>query len=89
MAEATRVIAKGDLTHKVEAGSRDEVGVLADSFNEMTDHLREANAKLVEWGTTLERKVEERTRELRDIQEHLVQSEKLRLDREARGRDRP
>lgn len=77
MAEATRVIAKGDLTHKVEAGSRDEVGVLADSFNEMTDHLREANAKLVEWGTTLERKVEERTRELRDIQEHLVQSEKL------------
>jgi two-component system NtrC family sensor kinase len=77
MAEATRVIAQGDLSHKVEVGSRDEIGVLADSFNEMTEHLREANAKLVEWGTTLERKVEERTRELRDIQEHLVQSEKL------------
>jgi len=77
MAEATRVIAKGDLSHKVEVGSRDEIGVLADSFNEMTEHLREANVKLVEWGTTLERKVEERTRELRDIQEHLVQSEKL------------
>jgi two-component system NtrC family sensor kinase len=77
MAEATRVIAQGDLSRKVEAGTRDEVGALADSFNEMTDHLREANAKLLEWGTTLERKVEERTRQLRDIQEHLIQSEKL------------
>jgi two-component system NtrC family sensor kinase len=77
MAAATRVIARGDLSHKVEVSSRDEVGALADSFNEMTDHLREANAKLVEWGTTLEGKVEERTRQLRDIQEHLVQSEKL------------
>jgi two-component system NtrC family sensor kinase len=77
MARATREIAKGDLSHKVEAASRDEVGDLADSFNRMTDHLREANAKLVEWGKTLERKVDDRTRELREIQEHLVQSEKL------------
>jgi two-component system NtrC family sensor kinase len=77
MAEATRVIAKGDLSHRVQVSSRDEIGALADSFNEMIDHLREANAKLVEWGTTLERKVEDRTRELRDIQEHLLQSEKL------------
>ena len=77
MAVAAREISRGDLSHKVEVNSHDEIGELADSFNLMTDHLREANAKLVDWGRTLEKKVEERTQELREIQAHLVQSEKL------------
>jgi two-component system NtrC family sensor kinase len=77
MAVAAREISRGDLSHEVEVSSRDEIGELADSFNLMTDHLREANAKLVDWGRTLEKKVEERTQELREIQAHLVQSEKL------------
>ena len=77
MAVATREIAKGDLSHKVEVSSRDEIGALADSFNQMTDHLRKANEKLIDWGKTLERKVDERTQELREIQSHLIQSEKL------------
>ena len=77
MAAAARRVAGGDLTQKVEAGTRDEVGALAHSFNEMTFHLREANEKLVEWGKTLERKVDERTRELSEIQAHLIQAEKL------------
>ncbi len=77
MAAATREIAKGQLSHKVEMNSRDEIGALAESFNQMTDHLRGANEKLVEWGKTLEKKVEERTQELREIQAHLIQSEKL------------
>ena len=77
MAQATQEIAKGDLTHKVDVHSRDEIGTLADSFNRMTDHLRDANQALIDWGTTLENKVEERTKELVEIQAHLVQSEKL------------
>jgi two-component system NtrC family sensor kinase len=77
MAVAAGEISRGDLSHKVEVSSHDEIGALADSFNLMTDHLREANAELVNWGRTLEKKVEERTRELREIQAHLVQSEKL------------
>jgi two-component system NtrC family sensor kinase len=77
MALATREIAKGDLDHFVEVDSRDELGALADAFVQMTCHLREANEKLVEGAKTLEWKVEERTRELREIQSHLIQSEKL------------
>ncbi len=77
MVVATQEIAKGDLSHKVPITSRDEIGALACSFNQMTDDLREANEKLLDWGRTLARKVEERTGELRDIQSHLVQSEKL------------
>ena len=77
MVVATREIAKGDLSHKVEVNSRDEIGTLADSFNRMTEDLRQANEKLMDWGRTLERKVEERTQELRQVQSHLIQSEKL------------
>jgi two-component system, NtrC family, sensor kinase len=77
MAVAAGEISRGDLSYKVEVSSHDEIGELADSFNLMTDHLREANAKLVDWGRTLEKKVEDRTQELREIQAHLVQSEKL------------
>jgi len=77
MVIATQEIAKGDLSHKVEVNSRDEIGYLADSFNLMTANLKTANQKLIEWGRTLEKKVEERTRELREMQAHLIQSEKL------------
>lgn len=77
MALATQEIAKGDLAHFVDVDCRDELGALAESFNQMTRHLREANEKLVEGAKTLEWKVEERTQELREIQSHLIQSEKL------------
>ncbi len=77
MVFATQRIAEGDLSHKVDVKSKDEVGILADSFNQMTTDLKTANEKLIEWGRTLEKKVEERTKELREAQAHLFQTEKL------------
>jgi two-component system NtrC family sensor kinase len=77
MVEATQKISKGDLSHKLTVKSRDEIGSLADSFNQMTEELKIANEKLVDWTKTLEKKVEERTREIKEIQAHLIQSEKL------------
>ncbi len=77
MVLATQRIAHGDLNHHVEFDFRDEVGQLAKSFNQMTENLKVANENLIQWGKTLEKRVEERTRELRDMQTHLIQSEKL------------
>ncbi len=77
MMVATQEIARGDLYHRVEVQSDDEIGYLAESFNQMTDKLRAANEKLLDWGKTLEKKVEERTQELTMMQAHLLQSEKL------------
>ncbi len=77
MVIATQVISKGDLAHRVKVNSKDEIGYLAESFNQMTVNLQTANEKLIEWGKTLEKKVEERTIELREMQAHLIQSEKL------------
>jgi len=77
MMVATQEIARGDLSHRVEVQSHDEIGYLAESFNQMTEKLRTANEKLLDWGKTLEKKVDERTRELTMMQSHLIQSEKL------------
>ncbi len=77
MVLATQRIAKGDLSQKLNITSKDEIGALADSFDQMTRELKAANEKLIEWGTTLEKKVEERTKELTEMQSHLIQSEKL------------
>ncbi len=77
MVVATQVISKGDLAHRLRVNSRDEIGYLAESFNRMTANLETANDKLIEWTKTLEKRVEERTKELREMQSHLIQSEKL------------
>lgn len=77
MVLATQRIAHGDLNYHVEFDFRDEVGQLAKSFNQMTENLKVANENLIQWGKTLEKRVEERTRELREMQTHLIQSEKL------------
>ena len=78
MVIATKRIARGDLSHRLRSGFRDEVGQLAQSFNQMTENLRLANENLIQWGKTLEKRVEERTEELREMQDYLLQSEKLR-----------
>jgi two-component system NtrC family sensor kinase len=77
MVDAAGKIASGDLDHMVPVESQDEIGRLARAFNRMIDELSLAHEDLTQWGRTLERRVEERTRELRDTQDQLVVSEKL------------
>jgi len=74
---ATNEIAKGDLDHKVSTNLKDEIGQLANSFNQMTDDLNKANQKLIHWGKTLEKQVDERTKKIKEMQDSLIQSEKL------------
>jgi two-component system NtrC family sensor kinase len=74
---ATGKIAQGDLRHRVDLKGQDEIGQLARAFNLMTDELSLAHEDLTQWGRTLERRVEERTRELRETQDQLIVSEKL------------
>jgi len=77
MVTATDKIARGDLNHRLEIDDKDEIGQLAHSFNRMTEDLKNANDNLTQWGKMLEKRVEERTRELRETQGYLIQSEKL------------
>lgn len=77
LVEGTRKIAEGDLDYSIPLKSADEIGQLASSFNQMTSDLKRADDKLIDWGKTLEQKVQQRTKELRLAENQLFQSEKL------------
>jgi len=77
MADAAKKISEGDYSQKVEVSTDDEIGFLANNFNTMVAELGRAHQELKESAETLERKVEQRTTELRAMQAHLIQSEKL------------
>jgi len=71
--EGAERIGSGDLDQKIEVHTGDELEALADRFNRMTSQLRESYAGL-------ERKVEERTRELQSsLEQQTAISEILRV----------
>jgi two-component system NtrC family sensor kinase len=73
----TKHLAAGDLDHKIEISSRDEIGELAESFNNMTTKLKKAHSELTDWGRTLENRVEEKTAELKRANEQMIQVERM------------
>ena len=84
-------VSDGDLSYKTSVKSRDEIGLLGVAFNDMLMRLNKAHqelqSKTVELhdafnkisllNITLEKRVEERTKELREKQHQLVQAGKL------------
>jgi len=77
LVEGTQRVAQGDLDYVIPVRTRDEIGALAASFNEMTSALRKARGELASLVETLEERIEERTRALQETQAQLIQSEKL------------
>lgn len=71
LARGTESIADGDLDVHVSEESDDEVGVLARSFNRMTERLRTAMNLEREFSRDLEQRVQEKTREIGETREHL------------------
>jgi two-component system NtrC family sensor kinase len=77
LVEGTRGVARGEFGRRIPVRSADEIGELAASFNQMDEALGKARGELDALVATLELRVEERTRELRDAQHQLIQTEKL------------
>jgi two-component system NtrC family sensor kinase len=77
LVEGTKLVAHGALTHRIPVRTGDEIGVLATSFNRMTETLAKTQGELNALVETLEQRVVERTRELQAAQQQLIQSEKL------------
>jgi two-component system NtrC family sensor kinase len=71
------LVAEGDLESRVPVTSRDELGELSETVNRMTESLGRADRELKGWADSLENKVEERSREIKLMQEQLRRSEKL------------
>jgi two-component system NtrC family sensor kinase len=67
----------GDLSVRVPVRSKDEMGGLALSWNEMTEDLQHAREELEGLNRTLEQRVEEKTRELEQTHRRMVVVEKM------------
>ena len=73
----TERIASGKLGYQIPVHSHDEVGELAQSFNDMSNRLQVAQAEITAWAHTLEERVDEKTRELKQAHQRMLHVEKM------------
>jgi signal transduction histidine kinase len=76
--------ARGNFGHAVPVTSRDELGHLTRTFNHMGRELESSHSLIAQqkseietWNRELQARVEEKTRELRALQDQLLQSQKM------------
>ena len=62
LVRTSRAIASGDLTKRTEIESKDEIGVLANTFDEMTEHLQQRTLELEKTNRILEQMDEAKMR---------------------------
>ncbi len=74
---ATKTAAHGNLDQAVSIRSRDELGELSGSFNNMISELKRSRDAIEEWTQTLEHRVQERTQELQQVQDQLIRAGKM------------
>jgi signal transduction histidine kinase len=84
VASGSHQIAAGKLDTRIPEEGRDEIGELAADFNRMAATLDDARTKITQqtteilaWNQTLEKRVEEKTAELRQAQDLLLRSRSL------------
>jgi two-component system, NtrC family, nitrogen regulation sensor histidine kinase NtrY len=62
LAEATHEISRGNFDHQIDVRAQDELGMLVQSFNRMTEQLGEGRRQINEFTQSLEQAIEERER---------------------------
>jgi len=78
LSKAAEQLGKGNYDVKVDLPpTSDEIGVLASNFEVMVRELRDSHIALKTWTEVLEEKVEERTKILKNMQDQLIQAEKM------------
>jgi len=70
-------LGRGNLNYKIHLHNKNEFGVIAYQFNDMSRKLSLAYKEIKDWSETLNLKVEEKTQELKNIYDQVVQIEKL------------
>ena len=73
----TREVSSGNLDYTIKTTGKDEMGILARSFNVMTADLRKAKDEITEWSNQLESRVKEKSLELEKTQDRNLQIEKM------------
>ena len=69
---ATDRIAKGDMTKPVVVHGSDEIGILSQSFDTMREKLNESLLNIRNYNQELEKRVRERTRQIKNSQQRIA-----------------
>jgi signal transduction histidine kinase len=77
LSEGVAALAEGRYDQRVPEGGRDELGLLARSFNRMADELQRRETELRGWSEELRQRVDERTRQLREAQDQVARTRRL------------
>jgi two-component system, NtrC family, sensor kinase len=75
--EGTEAVAAMQLDHPIEIDTSQELGKLAHSFNLMRERLKGAMDENAQFTQSLEKKVEERTAELKAVHQKLITTDRL------------
>ncbi|MBD2175657.1 response regulator [Pseudanabaena sp. FACHB-1998] len=72
IADAANQVSGGNLNAQAPILTKDEIGILALAFNQMTMQLKASGEQLADYSRTLEQKVEQRTSEIKAIIDNMV-----------------
>jgi len=73
LVDKTTMIANGELSQKVDIKSKDEIGILALSFNQMVENLKESTTSIANLNREIERR-NKAEQSLKELNEKLIQS---------------
>jgi serine phosphatase RsbU (regulator of sigma subunit) len=77
IADAANQVSRGNLSAQAPILTKDEIGILAIAFNQMTSELKSSGEQLADYSRTLEHKVEQRTYELKEAKEQAEEANKF------------
>lgn len=73
----TEALANGSLDHRINLERKDELGILAESFNSMAANLQKAYNELKAWSSELEKRVQQKSEELERMHHGMIRIEKM------------
>lgn len=77
LTDGMRYVSRGDLDTRIDIQRKDEIGILANTFNAMTKEIKISREKLENWAKELEEEVAKKTEEIKRGQEQYIHTEKL------------
>ena len=77
LTRAAKGLGRGELEHRADVTASGEVGVLARAFNQMADEINRRDREIREWNEELQKRVEQKTKELREALDQVERSRRL------------
>ncbi|MCL5023738.1 MAG: ATP-binding protein [Nitrospirae bacterium] len=75
--EGMHKLARGQLDHVIEIHSKDEMGLLANTFNTMAGDIKRYQDNMENWTKALEEEIQKKTSEIMKAHDQLINAEKL------------